>query len=148
MFGRRVVVTGLVLVSTATAAPAAAADGVLVGRSVGRSTAQDERPSCRAISYPGVSGRVDVQTFDSEEGPVVSWGVTMYDRRESIGRWDVDTFLNGKKTSSGFHRTTVVEYIPHGAVLARSGRRFTLEATLLSAEGNPHHSVTNECFVP
>ncbi len=110
--------------------------------------AQTDRPSCRSISYPGSSGRIDVQTSDTERGPVVSWAITMYDEGESVGRWDVDTYLNGRKTTSGFHRNTSTPYVPHGSILARSGQRFNVEATLLSASGRSYHNVTNECFVP
>lgn len=89
-----------------------------------------------------------MQTSDTDQGPVVSWAITMYDQGESVGRWDVDTYRNGKKTSSGFHRNTTTPYVPHGSILARSGQRFNVEATLLSASGTSYHNVTNECFVP
>lgn len=102
-------------------------------------------PSCRSIEYRGNSGKISVQTNNAHR---IQWGITMYDSQDSVGRWDVDTYLNGRKTTSGFHRTTTGPYIPHGSLDARQGQRFHVEAHLQSANGETHHSVTNECIVP
>ena len=142
---RLVVILAALLPALTAAGPAGAAEVLERSSTI---TAQADRPSCRSISYPGTSGRIDVQTSDTDQGPVVSWAITMYDEGESVGRWDVDTYLNGKKTSSGFHRNTSTPYVPHGSILARAGQRFNVEATLLSASGRSYHNVTNECFVP
>lgn len=129
----------LALIGASSASPAAKVDPQNVVRTAA---------SCRSITHPGSAGKIDVQTTDTSDGPVVAWGITMYDMKESIGQWDVDTYLNGKKTTSGFHRTTTTPYIPHGSVLARSGQRFNVRATLLSASGHFYTDVPNECSVP
>jgi hypothetical protein len=102
-------------------------------------------PSCRAITYRGSSGYISVQTNSSS---YVAWGITMTPPSLSVGRWDVDTWLNGRKTTSGFHRTTTGPYIPHGAIQARRGQRFVVTATLVSANGRTYVNVPNACTVP
>lgn len=67
---------------------------------------------------------------------------------KSIGRWDVFTYLNGRRTNSAFNRTTTDLYVPHGSVTARSGQSFKVEATVVSTDGRICKSVTNICRVP
>lgn len=102
-------------------------------------------PSCRAITYSGSSGYISVQTNSSSK---VAWGITMTPLSLSVGRWDIDTWLNGKKTTSGFHRTTTGPYIPHGSIQARKGQTFVVTATLVSANGRTYRNVPNACTVP
>lgn len=104
-------------------------------------------PSCAAISYPGNAGTITVQTSSNR---TVAWGVNMYNPKDSAGKWDLDTFQNGKKTTSGFHRVTG-PYIPHGAVSpkeSRRGARFHVEATVITADGRTIRSAPNECTIP
>lgn len=138
----------LVLLTVPAAASAQAEAFLSIGGSPAGRSAQTGGPSCRSITYRGTAGQIDIQTTDTSEGPVVAWGITMYDRNESRGRWDVDTYLNGRRTTSGFHRTTTTPYVPHGSVRARSGQRFNIVASLVSASGRSYRSVPNQCFVP
>lgn len=118
----------------------------LIGGSlVTTSEAEQERNSCRSIVFQGNAGEIAVQTSD---GPTVAWGINMYDPNESGGRWDIDTYINGRKTSSGIHRTEPAPYTPHGSILAESGQRFEVRGTLASQSGRYYHTVPNECFVP
>lgn len=81
---------------------------------------------------------------------VVAWGINMFNPANSAGKWDIDTFVNGRKTTSGFHRTTGV-YIPHGAVNAREARRgarFEVRGTLVGANGTSYTAVPNVCLIP
>jgi hypothetical protein len=102
-------------------------------------------PSCRSITYRGSSGYISVQTNSSS---LVAWGITMTPPSLAVGRWDVDTWLNGRKTSSGFHRTLTGPYIPHGSIQARRGQTFVVTATLVSANGRTYVNVPNACTVP
>lgn len=153
-----VVTAGLSLATgQAAAAPAGppatsttvAQGGMVPGPATGaRDTRPDAAlPSCKAITYPGNGGKITVQTSPSR---TVAWGVNMYNPADSAGKWDIDTFQNGKKTTSGFHRVTGA-YIPHGALNpkeARRGARFHVEATLAAADGKVFHSVPNDCIIP
>jgi hypothetical protein len=67
---------------------------------------------------------------------------------KAIGRWDVYTYLNGKRTTSAFNRTITGPYRPHGSIAARSGQVFRVEATLVSTDGRTYLSVPNNCRVP
>lgn len=106
-------------------------------------------PSCSYIRYNGPHGYIDVQTTFAYPTYRVAWGVTMAPYNLSRGRWDVDTYLSGKKTTSGFHQTTITDYTPHGNVPgARVGQTFKVVAKLVSAvNGRTYYSVTNECRV-
>ncbi|KAA2261989.1 hypothetical protein F0L68_14945 [Solihabitans fulvus] len=106
--------------------------------------APEALPSCAHITYPGNAGYIAVQTSPNK---VVAWGIQMQPPSRSAGRWDVDTYLNNHKTTSGFHRTVGV-YVPHGSIQARSGQVFRVDATLVSVDGNTYHSVPNNCRVP
>lgn len=136
------------LASTAAAQPAPRTINVIPLGGPAVQGAEAARPSCHAIEYPGNAGVISVQTTATSRGPRLAWGIKMYDPKESTGRWDVDTYLNGEKTTSGFHRTTTGPYLPHGSLQARSGQRFEVRGTLVSASGNEYHTVPNECFVP
>ena len=89
-----------------------------------------------------------MQTTDTSDGPVVAWGITMNNPNESGGRWDVDAYLNGNKTTSGVHGSEPSPYSPHGSILARSGQRFEIRGTHISESGGSYGTVPNECFVP
>lgn len=144
-------ITVLAFLSVLLAHPAVAAEPSALGGGMTASTARsgeqvvaDDRPSCRAITYTGPDGRIDVQTTNG----IVAWGITMTPSAKSIGRWDVFTYLNGSRTTSAFNRTTTGPYIPHGSVAARSGQSFKVQATVASADGKIYTSVTNICRVP
>ena len=102
-------------------------------------------PSCASVTYTGPDGYISVQTSPSK---VVAWGITMTPPSKSIGAWNVSTYLNDRKTSSGFNRTTTGPYIPHGSIQARSGEVFRVEATVAATDGRTYHNVPNACQVP
>ena len=62
----------------------------------------------------------------------------------SIGKWNVNTYLSGKKTTSGFHRTVKVGYIPHGSLSVNSGKIFHVMATVVGKHGTITN-VPNAC---
>lgn len=53
----------------------------------------------------------------------------------SIGRWNVSTYLSGKKTTSGFNRTVTVGYRPHGSLKVPSGKVFHVQAKVVGPDG-------------
>jgi hypothetical protein len=80
--------------------------------------------SCARIEYKGNAGHIDVQ----EKNHRLQWGIVMTPLKYSIGKWDVDTYLSGKKTPSGFHRTVKKGYIPHGSLTVPGGKIFHVMA--------------------
>lgn len=134
-----------VLASTVTAEPAIAADARARIVPVVTSTAQ--LPSCRSIEYPGDGGKISVQTAPNG---TVAWGITMYNQADVAGRWDIDTLVNARKTTSSFHRALTGPYIPHGSVPpaeATRGGHFSVAGTLVSANGKTFQTAPNDCII-
>jgi hypothetical protein len=61
----------------------------------------------------------------------------------SIGKWDADTYLSGRKTSSGFHRTVKVGY-PHGSLAVPANKVFHVSAKVVGQYGTITN-VPNAC---
>jgi len=109
-------------------------------QSPGSSPAKASYPSCARIEYRGNAGHIDVQ----EKNHRLQWGIVMTPPKYSIGRWDVDTYLSGKKTVSGIHRTFKAPYIPHGSLVAPSGKIFHVQAKVVGPYGT-FVNVPNAC---
>jgi hypothetical protein len=97
-------------------------------------------PSCARIEYVGNAGYIAVQ----ERNHRLQWGIVMTPLSLSVGRWDVDTYLSGRKTSSGFHRTVHTPYIPHGSLAVPANKIFHVQAKLVGPHGT-FVSVPNAC---
>jgi hypothetical protein len=97
-------------------------------------------PSCHAVTYRGNAGYISVQ----EKNNVLAWGITMTPFKYSIGRWNVSTYLSGKKTTSGFNRTVTVGYRPHGSLKVPSGKVFHVQAKVVGPYGT-FVNVPNAC---
>jgi hypothetical protein len=88
-------------------------------------------PSCAHITYRGNAGYIAVQ----ERNHRLQWGIVMTPPKLSIGRWDVNTYLSGRKTTSGFHRTVTAPYIPHGSLAVPAGKIFHVQAKVVGPNG-------------
>jgi hypothetical protein len=97
-------------------------------------------PSCAHIKYVGNAGYIAVQ----ERNHRLQWGIVMTPLSLSVGRWDVNTYLSGRKTSSGFHRTVTTPYIPHGSLAVPANKIFHVQAKLVGPHGT-FVSVPNAC---
>ena len=97
-------------------------------------------PSCHAITYRGNAGYISVQ----EKNNHLAWGITMTPYKYSVGRWNVSTYLSGKKTTSGFNRTVTVGYTPHGSLKVPSGKVFHVQAKVVGPYGT-FVNVPNAC---
>jgi hypothetical protein len=56
----------------------------------------------------------------------------------------VNTYLSGKKTTSGFHRTVTKGYIPHGSLAVPAGKVFHVQAKVVGPNGT-FVNVPNAC---
>lgn len=97
-------------------------------------------PSCDRIEYVGNAGYIAVQ----EKNHRLQWGIVMTPLADSIGKWDVNTYLSGKKTTSGFHRSVTVGYIPHGSLAVPANKIFHVQAEVVGPHGTAA-SVPNAC---
>jgi len=97
-------------------------------------------PSCDRIEYVGNKSYIAVQEKDHR----LQWGIVMTPLENSIGKWDVDTYLSGKKTTSGFHRTVTVGYIPHGSLAVPANKVFHVQAEVVGPHGTAA-SAPNAC---
>lgn len=132
--------------STPIAAGSVPSDSLAYGPTGRLQPRADPIPSCAFIDFGGPGGTIHVQTSASYN---VQWGITIVPPENSIGRWDVDTYLNSQKQPSSFHRTTTGPYIPHGVLPnVKPGRRFSIIAVLESASGSRYYNAPNECIVP
>jgi hypothetical protein len=96
--------------------------------------------SCHSVTYRGNAGYISVQ----EKKNRLQWGITMTPLGYSVGKWNVSTYLSGKKTSSGFNRTMDSPYIPHGSLDVRSGKVFHVQAKVVGKYGT-FVNVPNAC---
>jgi hypothetical protein len=103
-------------------------------------TAPKALPSCSRIEYVGNAGFIAVQ----ERNHRLQWGIVMTPPAFSVGRWDVNTYLSGRKTSSGFHRTTTGPYIPHSSLAVPANKVFHVQATVVTRFGT-FVNVPNAC---
>lgn len=97
-------------------------------------------PSCAHIKYVGNAGYIAVQ----ERNHRLQWGIVMTPLTDSIGKWSVDTFLSGRKTTSGFHRTVTKGYIPHGSLSVPANKVFHVQAKVVGPHGT-FVNVPNAC---
>jgi len=97
-------------------------------------------PSCSRIEYVGNAGFIAVQ----ERNHRLQWGIVMTPLKLSIGKWDVNTYLSGRKTTSGFHRTVTKGYIPHSSLDVRANRVFHVQAKVVGPNGT-FVNVPNAC---
>ncbi len=97
-------------------------------------------PSCARIEYVGNAGYIAVQ----ERNHRLQWGVVMTPLKYSIGKWDVDTYLSGRKTTSGFHRRVTKGYIPHGSLAVPANKIFHVQAKVVGPSGT-FVNVPNAC---
>jgi hypothetical protein len=88
-------------------------------------------PSCSRIEYVGNSGFIAVQ----ERNHKLQWGIVMTPLTYSIGKWNVSTYLSGKKTTSGFYRTVTIGYIPHGSLSVPPNKVFHVRAEVVGPDG-------------
>jgi hypothetical protein len=105
-----------------------------------RDAAAKARPRCARVEYKGNAGYIAVQ----ERNHRLQWGIVMTPRKYSVGKWNVSTYLNGKKTSSGFNRTTTSTYIPHGSLSVPANRVFHVQAKVVTRYGT-FVNVPNAC---
>jgi hypothetical protein len=98
--------------------------------------------SCRSITYRGNAGYISVQESSNH---TVAWGITMTPYYLSQGTWNVSTYLNGHKTSSGFNRYVPGTYTPHGSIPnVRAGQTFHVSAKVVNQYGT-FVNVPNDC---
>jgi hypothetical protein len=128
--------------ASASTAQAIVQSGGMVWASsrVASSSVPASTPSCHSVTYRGNAGYVSVQ----ERSNRLQWGITMTPLKYSVGRWNVSTYLSGKKTSSGFNRTVTSPYIPHGSLTVPSGKIFHVQAKVVGKYGT-FVSVPNAC---
>jgi hypothetical protein len=88
-------------------------------------------PGCSRIEYVGNSGFIAVQ----ERNHKLQWGIVMTPLAYSIGKWNVSTYLSGKKTTSGFYRTVTIGYIPHGSLSVPPNKVFHVQAEVVGPDG-------------
>jgi hypothetical protein len=98
------------------------------------------RPRCTRVEYKGNAGYIAVQ----ERNHRLQWGIVMTPRKYSIGKWNVSTYLSGRKTSSGFNRTTTSIYIPHGSLSVPANKVFHVQAKVVTRFGT-FVNVPNAC---
>lgn len=111
-----------------------------VVQSPGSYLAKKANPSCSRIEYKGNAGYIAVQ----EKNHRLQWGIVMTPLKYSIGKWAVDTYLSGKKTTSGFHRTVTKGYIPHGSLAVPANKVFHVQAKVVGPNGT-FVNVPNAC---
>ena len=97
-------------------------------------------PGCGRIEYRGNAGYIAVQ----ERNHRLQWGIVMTPLKYSIGKWDVDTYLSGRKTTSGFHRRVTTGYIPHGSLAVPANKIFHVQARVVGPYGT-FVNVPNAC---
>lgn len=97
-------------------------------------------PRCTRIEYVGNAGYIAVQ----EKNHRLQWGIVMTPLKYSIGKWNVNTYLSGKKTTSGFHRTVTKGYIPHGSLAVPANKVFHVQAEVVGPYGT-FVNVPNAC---
>jgi hypothetical protein len=105
-------------------------DGV-VPATVADTSAKALLPSCSRIEYVGNSGYIAVQ----ERNHRLQWGIVMTPLTYSIGKWNVSTYLSGKKTTSGFNRTVTRGYVPHGSLSVPPNKVFHVQAEVVGPDG-------------
>lgn len=103
----------------------------VVTATVADTSAKTLLPSCSRIEYAGNSGFIAVQ----ETNHRLLWGIVMTPLTYSIGKWNVSTYLSGKKTTSGFYRTVTVGYIPHGSLTVPPNKVFHVRAEIVGPDG-------------
>jgi hypothetical protein len=131
------------LASETSARPSVVESGGMVraGSSVNLpAAATASYPSCHSITYRGNAGYIAVQ----EKNHRLSWGIRMTPLKYSIGKWNVSTYLSGKKTSSGFNRTVKVGYVPHGSLTVPGNKIFHVQAKVVGPYGT-FVNVPNAC---
>jgi hypothetical protein len=97
-------------------------------------------PRCTRIEYVGNAGYIAVQ----ERNHRLQWGIVMVPYYLSVGKWNVSTYLSGRKTSSGFNRTVTGPYTPHGSLSVPGGKVFHVQARLVNRYGT-FVNVPNAC---
>lgn len=95
-------------------------------------------PSCAVHNSPGPHGVVTVQTTNRN----IAWGVAMSPTSKSMGVWAVATYLDSKRTPSGFNRPILNgPYVPHGTIPSdqvRPGQIFDVRGVVFSQDGNQY----------
>ena len=103
-------------------------------------------PLCDIHNSPGPDGVVTVQTIRRN----ITWGVRMNPSSKSIGQWVLGTYLDGKKTSSGFNRAVVDgPYQPHGTVpgtRVRPGQVFTVRGAIIAGPETEYLVISTPCI--
>ena len=103
-------------------------------------------PSCLNHDSPGPDGVVTVQTNRRN----VIWAVRMNPSSKSIGQWVLGTYLDGKKTRSGFNRPVIdLPYQPHGTVpgtRVRPGQVFTVRGAIIAGDGTEYLVISTPCI--
>jgi len=102
-------------------------------------------PSCENYVVRGRLGEIDVR---SDTAGQVLWSIVLYSPESSIGRWVVETYLDGLPTGSSFARETTEPTIPSGSVSARRSQLFQVQASLTLSSGDVSNSLPNTCYVP
>lgn len=115
--------------------------------SAGTVDAPIDPPSCASHVSPGPDGTVTVHAQINLRG--VDWAVVMEPPAASVGRWDIDAYLSGKKTTSGFHRTTTGIYTPHGVVPnPKSGLLFSVQGQVSDGFLTTYVVNSTPCRIP
>jgi hypothetical protein len=115
-----------------------AANGTAAGAL--RDISAKARPRCTRVEYKGNAGYIAVQ----ERNHRLQWGIVMTPRKYSVGKWNVSTYLSGRKTSSGFNRTVTAPYIPHGSLSVPANKVFHVQAKVVTRYGT-FVNVPNAC---
>jgi hypothetical protein len=103
----------------------------VVPATVADTSAKTLLPSCSRIEYVGNSGFIAVQ----ERNYKLQWGIVMTPLAYSIGKWNVSTYLSGKKTTSGFYRSVTIGYVPHGSLSVPPNKVFHVRAEVVGPDG-------------
>ena len=113
---------------------------------VSSGTAYAALPLCTRHDSVGPEGTVTAQV--NQAGQVV-WGVVMRPPSKAVGVWNFDTYFNGKKSISGFHRTLTGPYTPHGFTPeSRPGGVWSAKGYVLAGNMEYHYIVGDPCYIP
>jgi hypothetical protein len=85
-------------------------------------------PSCRSVTFYGNSGHISVQENNNH---ALQWGITMTPSFLSVGKWNVDVYLSGKKINNVQKNVLALGYVVHASQLnVPSGKVFSISATV------------------
>ena len=101
-------------------------------------------PSC--ASYRVAGAFADLVVVADGSG-TVQWSIPQH--FAFVGRWDVDTYVDGTATGSSFHQIVNQPVTVYGRVVAEHHQIFEIRATASTQDGVlQSKSYPNACYVP